>query len=257
MIKLPNKKIKKLKIDKSKFYNRPYIFFKPNYNQVIPMDIYQTWYTKDLPSKMRERVELLKSQNPRFRHHLYDDNDCREFIRNHFRPDVLSAYDSLIPGAYKADLWRLCVLFINGGIYMDIKFCCVNGFRLIELTEKEHFVKDRPPCSLYNALMACKRGNIFLFKCIRRIVHNVQNRFYGATPLSPTGPKMLGSVVIDNKLHINVDVTHYEGGGFIIYKNRFIISTEYPEYNHERTTAYNKSNTQRYDKLWENRNIYK
>jgi mannosyltransferase OCH1-like enzyme len=257
MIKLPNKKIKKLNIDKAKLYNRPYIFFKPNYNPVIPMDIYQTWHTKDLPPKMRERVELLKSQNPRFKHHLFDDNDCREFIKNHFRPDVLWAYDSLIPGAYKADLWRLCVLFINGGIYMDIKFCCVNGFRLIELTEKEHFVRDRPPCSIYNALMACKRGNLFLFKCIRRIVHNVQNRFYGATPLSPTGPKMLGSVVIDNKIPINVDITHYYGGGYIIYKNRFIISTEYPEYNHERTTAYNNSNTQRYDKLWEIRNIYK
>jgi mannosyltransferase OCH1-like enzyme len=258
MINLSNRKSKvKLNIDKTKFYNRPYIFFKPDYTPIIPLDIYQTWSTKDLPPKMSERVELLKSQNPRFKHHLFDDNDCREFIRTHFKPDVLWAYDSLIPGAYKADLWRLCVLFINGGIYLDIKFCCVNGFRLIELTEKEHFVKDRSPCSVYNALMACKRGNFFLFKCIRRIVQNVQNRFYGTTPLSPTGPKMLGSVVIDNTLPINVDLIHYEGGGYIVYKNIFIISTDYPEYNHERTTAYNNGNTQRYDKLWEMRNIYK
>ena len=143
---------KKKTIKEFLMYNKPYPYLKNHYNSVIPLDIYQTWFTKDLPPKMRERVELLKIQNPRFNHHLFDDNDCREFIKTHFQPDVLEAYDTLIPGAYKADLWRLCVLFINGGIYVDIKFCCVNGFKLIELTETEHLAKDRPPNSIYNSL---------------------------------------------------------------------------------------------------------
>jgi len=261
-----NQKVKNRKNNKNnlvqqnndfKMYNQPYTFFKPEYNSIIPRDIYQTWFTKELPQKMRERVELLKSQNPRFNHYLYDDNDCREFIRNNFRPDVLNAYDSLIPGAYKADLWRLCILFINGGIYLDIKLICVNGFRLIELTENNHFVKDRPNNAIFNTLMVSQKGNIFLYKAIRQIVENVNNKYYGNTPLSPTGPEMLGSVVINNKLCVNIDMTHYEGGGYIIYKNRFVISTEYPEYNNERTNSYNSINTKRYDKLWENRNIYK
>ena len=244
-------------IDKSKLYNRPYTFFKPDYTPIIPLDIYQTWSTKDLPPKMRERVEILKRQNPRFTHHLYDDNDCREFIKTHFRPDVLAAYDSLIPAAYKADLWRLCVLFILGGIYMDIKLICANGFKLIELTENDHFVKDRPVNSIFNSLMVSQKGNIFLFKCIRQIVENVKNKYYGNCPLSPTGPVLLGNVIINNTLHVNVDMKHYEGGGYIIYKNRFVISTEYPEYNHERTTSYNNKNTKRYDQLWNERKIYR
>jgi mannosyltransferase OCH1-like enzyme len=248
---------KKKTIKEFLMYNKPYPYLKNNYNSVIPLDIYQTWFTKDLPPKMRERVELLKAQNPRFNHHLFDDNDCREFIKTHFRPDVLEAYDTLIPGAYKADLWRLCVLFINGGIYMDIKFCCVNGFKLIELTEKEHFVKDRIPNTIYNALMACRKGNLFLYQSIRQIVANVKNKYYGETPLSPTGPKMLGAVMINNKQGINIDITHYDGGGYIIYKNVFIISTEYPEYNDERVLQNNKINKKRYDKMWEERNIYK
>ena len=238
-------------------YNKPYIYFKNQYDSLIPLDIYQTWFTKDLPPKMKERVELLKSQNPRFNHHLFDDNDCKEFIKTHFEPDVLDAYDKLIPGAYKADLWRLCILFINGGIYMDIKFCCVNGFKLIELTEKEHFVKDRPPNSIYNALMACKKGNLFLHKSIREIVKNVKNKFYGSHPLSPTGPIMLGDVIINNKLIINCDMKFYELGFYIIYKNTFIISTEYPEYDKERTIQYNTINKHRYDKMWTDKNVYK
>ena len=244
-------------VNNNKIYNRQYNYFKNYYNSVIPLDIYQTWFTKDLPAKMRERVELIKAQNPRFTHHLYDDNDCREFIQTHFKQDVLDAYDRLIPGAYKADLWRLCILFINGGIYMDIKFCCVNGFKLIELTESEHFVKDRPHNSIYNALMVCKKGNIFLYNSIRQIVENVKNKYYGETPLSPTGPKMLGAVMINNKLGVNLDMIHYDGGGYIIYKNVFVISTEYPEYNNERNVQNNKINKKRYDKMWEERNIYK
>ena len=239
------------------YYNLPYNFLKSEYNCIIPCDIYQTWHTKDLPPKMRERVELLKSQNPKFNHYLYDDNDCREFIKSHFREDVLDAYDRLIPGAYKADLWRLCILFIKGGIYLDIKLICVNGFRLIELTEQNHFVRDRPPNSIFNTLISSQKGNMFLFKAIRRIVSNVQKRWYGSSPLSPTGPLLLGDVALRNNFNgVNIDMEHYKNGGYIIYKNRFVISTEYPEYNEERTNTYNKINTKRYDKLWEERAIY-
>ena len=239
-------------------YNRPYRFFKPYYNSVIPLKIYQTWITKDLPPKMKECVELLKSQNPKFEHHLFDDNDCRNFIRTHFRPDVLNAYDKLIPGAYKADLWRYCVLFINGGIYMDIKLSCINGFKLIELTEKEHFVKDRPsPLSIYNAMMVCKAWNPFLLKCIRTIVNNVNNKYYGNSPIDPTGPVLLGNVILNNKIKLNIDMKHHDDGGYIIYKNTFIISNNYDEYDFERTEIYKKINLNHYDKMWHEKNIYK
>lgn len=239
-------------------YKQPYKFFKPYYNSIIPLKIYQTWYTKVLPPKMKECVEILKSQNPKFEHHLFDDNDCREFIKDNFNIAILNAYDNLIPGAYKADLWRLCVLYINGGIYMDIKLKCINGFKLIELTESEHYVKDRhPPLTIYNALMVSQKNNPFLWKAICKIVFNVQNRFYGEDSLHPTGPLMLGKIILNNKLKLNTDLKHYEKGGYLIYKNVFVISTEYPEYNNERSNTYNKINKKRYDVMWKERNIYK
>jgi mannosyltransferase OCH1-like enzyme len=231
--------------------------YKDIRKRIIPLDVYLTWGTKNLPNKMNERVETFKKQNPQFKYHLFDDNDCREFIKNHFREDVLYAYDHLIPGAYKADLWRYCVLFINGGIYLDIKLSCVNGFKLIGLTNKEHFVKDRPANSVYNALMCCRKGNILLFMAIRQIVANVKSRYYGKTALSPTGPELLGSIILKYKIPVNIDMTHYHGGGYVIYKKRFVISTEYKEYNHERNVLYRKNDTKRYDKLWASRNIYK
>jgi len=231
--------------------------FKTEYHPIFPLTIYQTWYTKNLPPKMKERVEQLKQQHPRFEHRLFDDNDCRNFIRDHFRPDVLQAYDTLLPGAYKADLWRYCVLFIHGGIYLDIKFACVNGFRLIELTENNHFVLDRvPPLSIYNAFLACQKGHPLLWLAIRKIVENVSNRFYGSSPLDPTGPVMLGNLILQHKMKVNVDMVYHKGGKYVLYKNRRVLSTDYPEYNTERVNTYNKIRVKHYDAMWKDKKIY-
>ena len=254
MLKILENKTNANKINKPLLYNQPYTFFKENYNSVIPLDIYQTWYTKDLPQKMRERVDLLKAQNPRFNHHLFDDNDCREFIRTHFKPDVLDAYDRLIPGAYKADLWRLCVLFIHGGIYMDIKFCGVNGFKLIELTEHEHFVKDRVPNAIYNALLASRKGNMFLFKCIRQIVENVKNNYYGNSSLEPTGPLLFKKILQNNYIdNLELSLNIVKSQLYIVHNNKPILEI-YDEYRDEQR---NNSNKPQYATLWLDRNIYK
>lgn len=237
-------------------FNRHYPL-KKEYSPVIPLNIYQTWHTKQLPPKMQQQVDLLKSQNPRFIHYLYDDTDCYEFIKNNFEEKVLNAYEQLIPGAYKADLWRLCILYIYGGFYLDIKFCCINGFKLIELSENEHFVKDRPVKSIYNALMVCKKGNVFLLKSIYQIVENVANKYYGNDPLYPTGPCMLGKIIENYDAKNNVDLLHYKGGGFLIYKKMFVISTTYPSYGSEREQTYKSINIKRYDELWNARKIYK
>jgi len=55
-------------------------------------------------------------------YYLYNDADCRAFIRSAFPPAVVAAYDRLIPTAFKADLWRYCVLYKFGGVYLDVKY---------------------------------------------------------------------------------------------------------------------------------------
>jgi mannosyltransferase OCH1-like enzyme len=244
--------------EKIVIYMQPYINLKKEYNPIIPLKIYQTWYTKNLPIKMKENIEKLKRANPEFEHYLFDDNDCREFIKDKFDKDVLMAYDTLIPGAYKADLWRLCILYVNGGIYIDVKLNCMNGFKLMELTEENHFVLDRvPPLSIYNALMVCEKGHPFLLMGINKIVENVKNKFYGKCPLEPTGPVMLGNLILKNKLKLNTDLVHYIDSGYLIYKSRFVISTAYPEYDKERSKQNKELKTKRYDLLWNDKNIYK
>jgi len=223
----------------------------------IPFNIYQTWYTKDLPPKMQERVDLFKSQNPQFAHYLFDNEDCRQFILTHFNENVLAAFDSLIPGAYKADLWRLCILYINGGVYADIKIACENNFSLIDIIEEEHFVRDSiSEYALWNGFMMSKKGNPFLLQAINKIVENVQNKYYGSTALCPTGPLMLGKLHSSTKATLNVDMSLVHRNEFIKRENKTILSTIYPEYRKEQSFHFLRSNQKHYSKAWNERAVY-
>ena len=162
---------------------------------LIPLNIFQTWYTLDLPLKMKENVELLKKTNPEFNHYLYDDTMCREFIRENYNHEILYTFDKLKPGAYKADFWRYCILYKKGGIYLDIKYKCANGFKFITLTDKEYWVKDRPQIinGIYQALMISFPFNKRIYKAIQDVVKNVKYNLYSElTPLCVTGPGLLG-----------------------------------------------------------------
>ena len=236
--------------------NVPYKI-KPSYKTIIPLNIYQTWHTKELPSKMLETCNLIKSENPEFNHYLYDDNNCREFIKENFEIDVLNAYDNLIPGAYRADLWRYCILYKNGGIYLDIKFKCANGFKLIELTDREYFVQDRNPIDIYNALLVTKPGNEIMLKCINKIVENVNNKYYGSNSLEPTGPHMICQYFsqdeINNmELKFNYTLNEQFSDYYILYNNKIILRF-YKEYVDERKLTPLKH----YSVYWIERNIYK
>ena len=233
----------------------------------IPLNVYQTWRTKDLPPKMKECVNTLKKNNPEFNYYLYNDNDCRNFIKTYFNNDVLDAYDTLIPGAYKADLWRYCVLYINGGIYLDIKFYTVSPFKLIDLIDKEYFVKDykKSGHGIYNAFMICKKGNTKLKDCINYIVYNVKNRYYSTSTLSITGPLLLRYFFTksefdnlelylgDKKNNCNKSSNCCPYKHCIYYKNTPILSI-YNEYRN--ITEIGTNNQPSYDKLWHDRKIY-
>ena len=236
--------------------NPIYVFkFKPSYNSIIPLKIFQTWSTKILPPKMKQNVENLRKKHPRFQYFLFDDDDCRNFIKNNFKHDVLYAYDNLIPGAYKADLWRYCVLYIYGGVYLDIKFNTVNGFRFIALTEKEHFALDVPLedyCNVYNGVMVSKPKNPKLLQSIDAIIHNVKHKYYGNTPLDPTGPGLFGNFFsIEEKRKMIVKrYIGKQGDGASI--NNILIFNEYKDYRNEQ-----RNNGPHYTELWNNKQVYK
>lgn len=234
----------------------PFNYIGKTYNSVIPLKIFQTWSSSELPPKMKECVDELKRLNPEFEYHFFNDTDRENFIKENFDFDVLYAYRKLIPGAYRADLFRYCVLYIHGGIYLDIKFKPFKGFKFIELTEKEHFCWDLPESNygISNGLMVAKPGNTYLLNAIKKVVYNVKNNFYGNSCLAVTGPLLLKDIFISYK---NVDLKYtYRNGSCYVDKYNNVILTIYPEYVSERLQYYNNINSSYYAKLWEIRKIY-
>jgi len=244
---------------------------KDSYNSVIPLNIYLTWGTKKLPIKMQENLDRMRIVNPEFNIQLFDDNDCRDFIQNNFPEDILIAFDTLNPGAYKADLWRLCILYINGGIYIDIKYNCINNFKFIALTEREHLVLDRPLFSyniwkegeigIYNGFLVAKSKNNLFLRCINKISENVKNKYYGYNRFYPTGPGLLGEEYIkmlrenESTMNIQTELNKldlcYDNDQIIF--NNVIVLNYYKEYRDEQKLF---AKTQHYGEIYNLKQIY-
>lgn len=222
----------------------------------IPKNIFQTWNTLDLPVKMQQSVNKLKTNHPEFTHYLYDDAMCRGFIKTHFDKKVVDAFDTLRPGAYKADLWRYCILYIMGGVYLDIKYQCVNGFSLNQLLDREYFVLDRPgwwkkgQIGIYNGVMVCAKNNPLLLTAINKIVENVKNKDYGMNILYPTGPGLLGEVHGNDTSSFVLFYKHPEE---IVHAAKGCILKGYTGYREEQKQFHP---LETYHELWPKRKIF-
>ena len=227
--------------------------------RVIPLNIYQTWDTLDLPPKMKVSIEKLRLNNPEFNYYLFDNVMRHDFIKNNFPQEVADAYDNLIPGAYKADLWRYCIIYINGGIYLDIKFQTINNFKLIDLVDKEYFMRDTKESGhgIYQAILICKPRNEKILKTINKIVENVKNKYYGESIFSPTGPWLLRDQFTEDELK-DIDNNGLSFGDVcpntlcIKYKGNNILGM-YEGYREEQ----NLLNKVKYYDLWNDKKIYK
>ena len=165
----------------------------------VPAHIAQTWEEKPVPAGMQAALDAVTAAAPTFTHILMDNTERRAFIAAHFAAPVVAAYDTLIPGAYRADLWRYCYLYVHGGIYLDIKFRPEPGCDFTQLLQKEHFMLDIPTHlsdrSIQNSVIVAKPRSPYLLAAITAIVANVTNRLYGKSCQCITGPLMLASIV--------------------------------------------------------------
>lgn len=166
----------------------------------VPHVIYQTWETHDMSARMRAAVATVIAANPGFAHRIFDAAERRAFLAEHFTDAVVAAYDALIPGAYKADLWRYCLLHLWGGYYLDIKFEPVDGWSLASLTEPTYVLDNAKTFAgvshgVYNAFLMARPGCPHMRAAIVEVVKNVQNRFIGEISLDITGPSIFGKII--------------------------------------------------------------
>ena len=154
--------------------------------RIIPRIVHQTFFE---PVGGSDKYPVLGRLAHSFElsgweYRFYSDADIAAFLDEHFPASVKEAYDSLIPGAFKADLFRYCVLLIHGGLYADVDI-------LLETTLDDAISSDAgfiAPIDdpgkqvghrmcLWNGFMAAAPGHPFLAKAIELVVNQVRNRY--------------------------------------------------------------------------------
>jgi mannosyltransferase OCH1-like enzyme len=135
--------------------------------------------------------------NPTFNMLWYSNKNCDYFMLKNYSGPINDAYKILKPGAYKADLWRLCILYKYGGIYIDAY--ATPFVSLKKMLPKYSFVSILDASiygkGIHNGFIMAKRHHPFLKQCIEDIVENVNNKFYGKSSLDITGPIALSKAI--------------------------------------------------------------
>jgi len=182
--------------------------------QRIPKKIFQTWKTTELSKQMYDSIMTIVANNPEYEYFFYDNEDCRSFLKEFYHPDVLVAYDNLLPGAYKTDLWRYCILYKYGGVYLDCKTISNVPFKTFLRPEVTCLLcRDRPDNYLLNGIMMSVPGNNYILNLIEETVRNSLSGKYKKewsvrTPYgehgiySISGPRMCG-IELKKYLQIN------------------------------------------------------
>lgn len=159
--------------------------FRKDSNRLVPRIVHQTWFepvTKEKYPNMSRLIESWKQSG--WEYNFYDDDTAAEFLSTHFPPEVREAYDSILPGAFKADLFRYCVLLIRGGIYADMDVLLTsnldevvdNDVGFMTPMDSPGTKVNRRSC-LWNGLMAVAPGHPLLARTIEFVVNNIRNRF--------------------------------------------------------------------------------
>jgi hypothetical protein len=164
----------------------------------IPAVIHMSFYTSSVQLPIFKAVYNTIQCHPNYDFNFYDDIACRRMLQQHFPPAVLQAYDDLVPGAYKCDLWRICVLYVYGGLYVDMRYCpLVNFDDYIDIDTDYFCVNDVQLGHIHNAVIAVVPKHPLFMEYINHIVDNIQKRRYGKTTLDITGPGALGKVLFE------------------------------------------------------------
>ena len=185
-------------------------------------------------------VISLLEKNPNYNYIYFDEIDSRKFIQDNFIvnildqdkknendiSDVLKSYDLLKCGAIKADLFRYCYLYVNGGIYIDSKISCYLELdKIINNNDKYVICADDAKAPFYNGIMIFEKNNLNLLNMIKDICNNVLLKKYHNDIHEPTGNKLYYKFFKNDVSRINKikDLVYYkkEIAFNCIYKNYY------------------------------------
>ena len=221
----------------------------------------------ELSPFLKHATGTVQAAFPNANHTIYNKESLRQFIKDHYDHDVLWAYDCLVPYSYKADLGRFCLLNHFGGWYMDIAVRVVNpvevGPRIkwLAFRDIQRFSFTSWACA--TTVLYSQMANPALVTAIELIVKNCHERYYGITPLCPTGPTLLGQALAMNGSnadfvygdYLELTPTHEQKNRAFVLPDGTIMAWSKPSGGGD-LTGVGAKGVNNYNELWAQRAIY-
>lgn len=244
-------------------------------HQQIPRKIIQTSGQRNIQNQLLlHSIYTFQELNPEYEYLFFNNQECRQFIQTYYDQEILSFYDCLHPGAFKADFFRYCYIYQFGGCYFDCKQLLRKPLRqFIHQNDSLILCQDNHKNGLFNAFLCAEPKHPLFLYAIQKIIYKIKqfDSIYGLmikneyervpVILSLTGPSLLYEVFQELKLsHQKYVVCHHNIGNkgpssdnkyykdfSIHYKGKYIITKNYPG---------SKSYGIHYSKLWKNHQLF-
>jgi mannosyltransferase OCH1-like enzyme len=130
----------------------------------VPAIIHQTWRDANtIPMSWQQASNSCRSLHPNYEYRLWTDQDGRRLIEKEF-PCLLSTFDSYPYDIQRADIIRLIVLYVYGGIYLDFDIVCLKS--LDQLRVYKLVLPRTMPVGLSNDFIIAEAKHPFLFQVL-------------------------------------------------------------------------------------------
>jgi hypothetical protein len=138
-------------------------------------------YKKPVPDIVYNRW---KTRNPSYNIEMSLDAECILFLERYINRFVASLFNYIPRGMYKADLWRLCKLYINSGVYADVDL--VPHLKIDNLNKDITFYSCLTPRtkSIFQAFMinfSKPRNNLILIFLLSFLINKPFEKINGPT----------------------------------------------------------------------------
>ena len=169
-------------------------------HQAIPRIIVQTHKRDRIPRAMQQNVLKLIELNPEYEHYFYSERKAREYIKVHFNKKVLDAFDALLPGPMRGELFKLCFLQSRGGVVVDADMVPVRPLRQM-IGAQDEFVassSQAPPKAngdgfVFPGLLAAKARNQVVNQALNLAVDSILRKEHGGPdPSVVLGGSLMG-----------------------------------------------------------------
>jgi len=160
----------------------------------IPRLIHQFWDEASPTEEVARMMDGTRALHPDFAYTRWNHATAQEFLAGHTAPQVRRAYRIARHVAVRADLLRLALLLVEGGVYLDVDNLCRAPLTTLLPGGAELVLYQDDPGSIGNDFMAAAPGHPLVAEALAGAAAAVADGA-GETVWLSTGPGLISRIL--------------------------------------------------------------